>query len=278
MVWLSGIGDWLAGIGGRGKGGVVAKLWRRRAIVVMLAAMDVGGFLEEFGAAAEAAGFSGERIAETGAGPMMGWRREGSGRRVYLSAGIHGDEPAGPLGLLEAMRAGVFGGDTDWTICPALNPTGLRNGSRDTSAGIDMNRDYLRRRSPEVAAHAAWLESRPAPELFLSGHEDWETSGFYFYEINLGEDRPERAQAILAAVGKHVSIEPDRLVDDHEVREPGWIFHAAEADLPKLWPEAIFLAKMGCPLSFTFETPSSVLLDGRVAGQVAAVRAVLECG
>jgi len=238
--------------------------------------MDVGGFLHEFGAEAEAAGFSGERIMETEAGPLMAWRREGCGQRVYLSAGIHGDEPAGPLGLLELVRAGVFGGDIDWTICPALNPTGLRDGSRHTAAGIDMNRDYLRRRSPEVAVHAAWLESRPVPELFLSLHEDWETSGFYFYEINLGADRPERARAILGAVAKRVSIEPGRSIDDHEVREPGWIHHGAEADLPKLWPEAIFLAKMGCPLSFTFETPSSVLLDGRVAGQVAAVRTVLE--
>lgn len=225
---------------------------------------------------AEPAGFVGEVIVETEAGPVMAWRREGNGRRVYLSAGIHGDEPAGPLGLLELMRAGEFGGDADWTICPALNPTGLQSGSRDNADGIDMNRDYLRRRSPEVGAHAAWLEGRPAPELFLSLHEDWETSGFYFYEINLGEDRPERARAVLDAVVDHLPIEPGRSIDDHEVREPGWIYHAAEADLPKLWPEAIFLAKMGCPLSFTFETPSSVLLDGRVAGQVAVVKAVLE--
>lgn len=244
----------------------------------MLAAMDVGGFLQEFGAAAELAGFAGERIAETDAGPLMGWRREGSGRRVYVSAGIHGDEPAGPLALLKLMRAGVFAGDADWTICPALNPTGLRSGSRDNAAGRDLNRDYLKRRSSEVAAHAGWLEGRPAPELFLSLHEDWETGGFYFYEINLGEDRPERARAILAAVAEHLPIEQGRMLDDHEVREPGWIHHSAEADLPHHWPEAIFVAKMGCPLSFTFESPSSLELETRVAAQVAAVRTVLGQG
>jgi hypothetical protein len=70
-------------------------------------------------------------------------------------------------------------------------------------------------------------------------------------------------------------VEPGRVLDGHVVREPGWIHHAAEADLPNEWPEAIFMAKLGCPLSFTFETPSSRRLSRRVAAQVAAVRAVL---
>ena len=47
----------------------------------------------------------------------------------------------------------------------------------------------------------------------------------------------------------------------------------ADADLPNLWPEAIFLAKRGCPLSFTLETPSSGPLEDRIAAHVAAVKA-----
>ena len=39
------------------------------------------------------------------------------------------------------------------------------------------------------------------------------------------------------------------------------------------WPEAIFLAKHGCPLSFTFETPSQAPLARRIAALGAAVRA-----
>ena len=67
--------------------------------------------------------------------------------------------------------------------------------------------------------------------------------------------------------------EPSALIDGHEIREAGWIYHAAEADLPDDWPEAIFLAKRGCPLSFTYETPSAMALDARVAAHMAAVRA-----
>jgi hypothetical protein len=131
------------------------------------------------------------------------------------------------------------------------------------------------RRSPEVAAHVAWLGGRPLPDLFLSLHEDWETSGFYLYEINLGEDFPERTRSILRAVNSWLPTEEGRVVDGHEVRQCGWIYHEAEADVPEGWPEAIFMAKCGCPISYTFETPSAVGLPERVAAHMAAVRAAV---
>jgi hypothetical protein len=72
-------------------------------------------------------------------------------------------------------------------------------------------------------------------------------------------------------------IEKNRLIDDHEVREEGWIHHEPQADFPDSWPEAIYLAKRGCPLSFTFEPPSGALpLSQRIAAQQAAIRAALE--
>ncbi len=46
-------------------------------------------------------------------------------------------------------------------------------------------------------------------------------------------------------------------------------------DVPQGWPEAVFLAKHGCPLSFTFETPSHAPLDQRLGAQKAAVHAAL---
>jgi murein peptide amidase A len=230
-------------------------------------------FLPAFRRAAADAGFSETQLAETAAGPLSVWRRESGGPRVYLSAGIHGDEPAGPLALLELMREGFFAAGVDWALCPALNPEGLAEGLRENAAGIDLNRDYWLRSAPEVAAHAAWLECPPTPDLFLSLHEDWEANGFYFYEINLGVDEPCRSEDIIEAVRSWFPPDPGHLIDGHSPRGPGWIFHAAEADVPEGWPEAIFIAKLGCPLSFTFETPSHAALAMRVAAQCAAVRA-----
>ena len=236
---------------------------------------DWPAFLPAFAAAATAAGFRPSRYGTTPAGDLIAWEKSGPGPRTYLSAGIHGDEPAGPLALLKLVRSGYFDAPGDWALCPALNPTGLAAGTRENAGGFDLNRDYWGRRSSETCGHTRWLHASGIADRFISLHEDWETTGFYFYEINCGTDQPQRAALILDAVGPWFPPEPGLVVDGHDVREPGWIYHAAEADLPEDWPEAIFLAKNGCRLSFTFETPSSAPLARRIAAHVAAVKAAL---
>jgi hypothetical protein len=226
-----------------------------------------------FAREAEACGFAGRTLVDCAAGSLTAWEREGNGPRVYVSAGIHGDEPAGPLAMLRLLLDGFFTPDTHWLLCPALNPDGLVAGTRGNGTGRDLNRDYWKRRTPEVRAHTAWLETMPPPTLFLSLHEDWETSGFYLYEINLGTDIPARATGIIDAVRPWFEPQPGPDIDGHTPRADGWIYHEAEADEPKRWPEAIFMAKLGCPLSFTFETPSEAPLDHRIAALMAAVQA-----
>lgn len=242
----------------------------------MSEALDWSDYQAAFRTAAEANGFSSTLLAGLDEGPLLAWERPAEGPCVYLSAGIHGDEPAGPLALLELLREGFFAAPVHWVLCPALNPAGLAAGSRENAAGVDLNRDYWIRSSPEIIAHAAWIDGQRTPDLFISLHEDWETAGFYFYEINLGEDSPERARHILGAVRPWFPAEPGPEIDGHEVREDGWIYHAAEPDLPEGWPEAIYLAKRGCPISFTFETPSHAELYQRVAAHAVAVKAA--CG
>ena len=237
-------------------------------------------FLSEFKSVALMRGFIPEVLLETEDGPQMAWQRAGTGdgdrKRVYLSSGIHGDEPAGPLTILEMMRNGDFCDDYDWMICPALNPGGLALKTRESRQGFDLNRDYLKNRTQEVAAHTRWLKKQPTPDLFVSLHEDWESTGFYFYEINLGEDDPERARVILDSICPILSPEKETEIDDHEVRECGWIYHGSDPDMPDSWPEAIFLAKSGCPLSFTFETPSQAEMAVRIKAHMAGLRAAID--
>jgi predicted deacylase len=232
-------------------------------------------FLDEFSVAADHQNFTSEVLMDTEDGSLMAWERAGDGPLVYVSAGIHGDEPAGPLALLEMMETGCFSDQFHWLICPALNPGGLAMGRRENREGVDLNRDYLLKKTPEVSAHAAWLVRGRVPDVFVSLHEDWESEGFYFYEINMKEDQPQRAAELLEAVSGRFSAELGPEIDGHEARTPGWIFHCAEADLPNEWPEAIYLAKQGCPLSFTFETPSQADLRLRVEAHVSAFKRLL---
>jgi protein MpaA len=237
--------------------------------------MDVRGFLDDFAVAAAAQGFERVAVGQSAGGPLWAFGKVVADRPiVYLSAGIHGDEPAGPEALRRLLDAGVFDGRASWWLCPVLNPWGLANGHRGNVDGHDLNRDYLARATREVAQHAGWLESLAVPELFLSLHEDWETSGFYLYEINTSGNE-SFARKVIAAVAPIFPPEPEATIDDHPVTAPGWIYHPADPDIPGDWPEAIFIAKRGCPLSFTFETPSSAKWDDRVRAQVLATDAAL---
>jgi len=236
---------------------------------------DWAEFPSAFATAATRCGFEPEVLLEVEDGAITAWERKGDGPVVYISTGMHGDEPAGPLALLKMMEDGWLPGDFHWLICPALNPGGLALGTRENREGRDMNRDYLLQQSLEIAAHTRWLSRKPLPSLFVSLHEDWETQGFYFYEINLGVDDQERSRSILDSVAPFFQAEAGPEIDGHEARAPGWIFHCAEADLPDAWPEAIWLAKKGCPISFTFETPSQAKLTQRVRAHIAGLGSIL---
>lgn len=238
---------------------------------------DVHDYLETFGRLAAERGFSCEVMAEVAGYPIPAFTRGvEAAPRVYLSSGMHGDEPAGPLAMMELLRQGMFSGGVEWFLCPLINPTGIAAGTRENAQGIDLNRDYLRRATVEVAAHVAWLESRPVPDVFLSLHEDWESSGFYLYEIQKSATASV-AHAIIVAASEEIGPEPSPLIDDHSVREPGWIFHKPKADFPEDWPEAIYMADRGTRVSYTLETPSSLELERRVACHKRAVcRAVEE--
>lgn len=239
--------------------------------------MNVRELINECDAALLAGGASRELLCEVGGFPIYGYSllREESERTVYLSAGVHGDEPAGPLALLGLMKNGLLDSPCSWYICPLLNPTGMCAGTRENAQGVDLNRDYLLRRTVEVCNHAEWLDGKRI-DFAISLHEDWESTGFYFYEINQVEDRPMRYERMVEALAPIMEMEPCRLIDDHDVREPGWIYHCCDPDEPRNWPEAIYLAKNGCPLSFTFETPSSLPLDIRVQAHSVAVLAALK--
>jgi len=129
--------------------------------------------------------------------------------------------------------------------------------------------------SRKVQTHIAWLEQQAVPDLCLSLHEDWESTGFYYYEINIASGGLTYEQ-VIAAAGKVFPPEPELVIDDHEVTRPGWIFHESEPDIPEGWPEAIWFAKRGCPLSLTLETPSSQDLEKRIQCHQEVIRLAID--
>lgn len=184
--------------------------------------------------------------------------------RILLSAGIHGDEPAGTECLYQKILADRLSPKIDWVIVPYLNPGGLRLGTRENPRGLDLNREFLRDRTVEVAFYKETIPSLGPYDLMLSLHEDWEFEGAYLYEINTGS-KASMAKGILSILAAETGLVEADLIDNHVPRAPGLIVHDPVADEPENWPEAIFMIHQQPLLSYTLETPSQAPLPKRVA-------------
>jgi protein MpaA len=240
------------------------------------AVIDPPALAARFESAGRAAGFRVERFGEAAGSPLLALtkRTPGPRPRIYLSAGIHGDEPAPPLALLELIEAGVFDGRAVWFLCPLLNPAGFARQTRENAGGLDLNRDYKDLRSAEIAAHAGWLRRQPNFDLTICVHEDWESQGFYLYELNPTR-RPSLAEPMIEAVAEVCAIETATVIDGRAIDAPGIIRPVSDPLMRETWPEAIYLHAHHTTLGYTIETPSSFPLAQRVAAHRAAIETAI---
>lgn len=196
-------------------------------------------------------------------------------RRLYISAGIHGDEPAGPAALLEIFRKDLWPEAADLWVCPCLNPTGCARTTRENDVGVDLNRDYRRPVTVEVRAHQAWLERQPDFDGVVCLHEDWESKGFYCYELD-PSGTSGLAEAVIASVQKVCPIEDAAVIDGRAATGPGIIRPNVDPASRPLWPEAFHLWQRRRGHSLTLESPSDFQLEVRVDALVAGLTGALE--
>ena len=106
-------------------------------------------------------------------------------RRVALSSGVHGDEPASPWALLSLVRDGLLDDRFSYRIWCCTNPSGSERGTRQNAEGLDVNRTFSRDGHSALSPEAAAIERRNRGhhfDLSLDLHEDYEARGFYCYE------------------------------------------------------------------------------------------------
>lgn len=241
--------------------------------------IDIDAVLCEFERVASEHGWSPEVFYHGPNYCLTAWHRTArtaTRRRIYLSAGIHGDEPAAPLAALRLAQADFWPTDAEVTLIPCLNPTGFRVNQRENSGGLDLNRDYRHLKSPEVAAQVTWLQRQANYDLCLSLHEDWESHGFYLYELN-PQRRPSLAPAMIAAVQEVCPIDRSPVIEGREA-QGGIIRPSVDPSNRPQWPESLWLLVNKTSLAYTLEAPSDFPLAPRVDALVVAVRAaVVNC-
>ncbi|MBI5802394.1 MAG: M14 family metallocarboxypeptidase [Verrucomicrobia bacterium] len=225
--------------------------------------------------AARQHGWQVETIPFDGGGELLTFQRHtpGARRNVYISSGIHGDEPAGPLAMQRLLVENLWPADTNLLLCPCLNPTGFPLNRRENLQGKDLNRDYKHFETAEARAHIGWLQSLPGFDLALCLHEDWEANGFYLYELN-PDAAPSLAQRMVDAVARECPIDLAEVIEGRPAC--GGVIHPShDPESRPQWPEAFWLLQHKTRLSYTLEAASDFPLTARVNALVAAVRAGL---
>jgi murein peptide amidase A len=193
--------------------------------------------------------------------------------RFYISTGIHGDEPAGPLAALRLIQENRWLENTELWLLPCLNPDGFVLNTRGNADGIDLNRDYRHLETNEVTAHVRWLERQPEFDLTLCLHEDWESHGFYLYELNPDGHAP-LGEKMVAAVARVCPIDLSPVIEGREA-QGGVIRPGLDPVVRVQWPEAFWLIQNKTRRSCTLEAPSDFPLATRVNALVAGVNAAI---
>ena len=195
---------------------------------------------------------------------------------VYLSAGIHGNEPSGVFAIHDLLLEGVLEEAFHWTILPCINVAGIRIGTREHPSGVDLNRDFREPQSPIIRALCEYIGSPDQQyDMAIHLHEDWEPSGFYLYELDRRNDGKSIGRAVIDEIARNHPIADATTIDGHTA-ENGLIRPVVDPSAMKEgWPEAIFMSQGRCDINLTFETPSKMLIKDRIQMQVSAVKAAL---
>jgi protein MpaA len=237
--------------------------------------IKIGEIFDEIQLIAERTGWDRQVFLDTPQLTLCAYHRTAANpkSRLYLSAGIHGDEPAGPLAVLELFRKNEWSDAVEMWICPCLNPEGFVSNRRENASGHDLNRDYRHLETAEIRAHAAWLQTLPKCDLAVLLHEDWEANGFYLYELN-PLNLPSFAPKLIQEVAKVCPIEHASTVDNWSA-SGGIIRPQTHPRERPQWAEAVYLVMHNSARSYTLEAPSDFPLSIRVRALTMAVGLII---
>ncbi len=245
---------------------------------------DLGAFDAEFRSLAQRREFGVEPLGTAlGHTIVIASRRPRSraGRRLLVAAGFHGEEPAGPWGLVRFLRLvpdALLDG-TNLSLIPLVNATGFAAGRRLNARGENPNRGYDPARPGERASAEGeiLLGQRErllaaAADGLLCCHEDEGVQAAYVYTLEPAATPGRFSQGLVATMGRYFPLLPDGTVDGCPV-SGGLVFNHHDGSFES------WAVRHGTPLAATIETPGRAGFARRVEAQAALVMAFLTlCG
>jgi protein MpaA len=205
---------------------------------------------------------------------------------ITLSAGVHGDEPAGAWALYSIVRDGLLDRTCSYRLWPCTNPSGYERHTRENAEGNDINRSFNRGgRTPEARAIVTANRDRTYA-LAIDLHEDFEANGFYCYEPVIDGTAPLGA-AIVGALDEN-GLPVQVLDDDFDLGYPPEARHLRTLERGRALPNpdseraffegtpySLYILKRAAKRALTLETPRMRPWEERIAmHRVAVVTAI----
>lgn len=194
---------------------------------------------------------------------------------VLVIGGTHGDEPAG----VEAALAFLGRDQSPWLerfqfeVIPCFNPYGYVHNTRHNRQDVDINWAFQQDDVPEVEILRRLVEGRRF-EAAIDFHEDWESPGYYLYELRreaalIGPDLVRRVSAVCP-------VNTNPCIEGAEARD-GVVYPDLDAEVVRRGEGIpIVLFQRHTDHLLTSETPTGEAMDRRVQAHLIALDTVIE--
>jgi hypothetical protein len=198
---------------------------------------------------------------------------------IQVSAGVHGDEPAGPWALLSLVEDGLLDPRFAYRLWPCTNPSGNLAGTRTNAQGQDINRSFTpENATPESSVMMQATQGRRF-HIAFDLHEDFEADGFYCYEPVVDGDAPVSKAILVAIEGAGFPLQTlDHLFDLGYPKDQRKAAHlrtlergrvlvnaAAETRIFPGLPLSLYLLRSASRRYVTVETPRTRPWEDRIA-------------
>ena len=216
-------------------------------------------------------------VAEIWGYPWFRLERAGKGPTILLSAGMHGEEPAGVEAVLRWLESSQWRRwPVSWLVFPCINPYGWERNRRTNAQRRDINRQFRTRTDTPEAELIKRLVAGRRFLFSIEFHEDVGASGYYLYELR--RSPPFIGEKILREVRRVIPINRDAVIDGNRATGRGLIRRNADGILMRTRrrrPMAYHLFLNCTDHLLGSETPVTVALDQRALAHTTALKAAL---
>ena len=220
---------------------------------------------------------------------------------IYVSAGIHGDEPAGVECALRLIE--LLADDTqhyshpfpfykyNWLISPCDNPYGYERDIRKNAECLDLNRMF---ETPNRCSETAFIAESllltqfqhaqkqtnhntigksGTIELALDLHEDTDSDGFYLWERRASTCHPIGG-SVVKNVERVCAINREPWIEEH--RNENGMITLLDTVTTKGWTRGRYLAEQIKTRCLILETPTQSEWETRINVHMMAIQSAVK--